>query len=516
MELFLPDKYPVLQGSATSSIGFCTVWNKMDVATTAAPDLLEKAAVVGTLYSRQGVNPLLRNLALNPQIRTLAVWGFGPLSQTPFGRSGTDLIKALWENGISDDGVINGTEFQIEPEIDPAIIETVRQNVELLDLSELQLREAVDKLPTEATEAYMEPVAFDPPAPRPVETMPHETVGYTLRGQTVLDAWQQTVFHIMRYGVVKGTQYGMEQRELPAVQWVVENEQDLFPHDTPEDWPTELRETIGVTKAAIEEYHNVFLSGETKEGVAYTYGSRLRDWKVEGKDGTTDQVVTSLIGNLKNSPDSRRAAATTLIPNVDSTAKSPPCLISVQVLQSESKLHLFATFRSHDIFKAAVPNAFGLLALQKEIAEATGFERGSLCIQSISAHIYEGDFDHAKKLIDCLYLGRNPNMVWDAVMADPRGSFLIRVSNGEIIAEHQGPDGAVLGEYTGKTARDIGMKISQLNLVSQIGHALDLGHELQKAEHALKLGLDYVQDPPLDFSPLVIPDQLIKKDETTA
>ena len=60
------------------------------------------------------------------------------------------------------------------------------------------------------------------------------------------------------------------------------------------------------------------------------------------------------------------------------------------------------------------------------------------------------------------------------------------------------------------------MKISQLGLVSQIGHALDLGHELQKAEHALKLGLNYVQDPPLDFSPLAIPDQLIKKDETTA
>ena len=512
----MPDKYPVLQGSSTASVGFCTVWNKLDVATTAAPELLEKAAILGTLYSRQGVNPLLRNLALNPHIRTLAIWGFGPLSQSPFGRSGTDIIKALWEHGVDSEGVIQGTEFQIEPEIDPSVIETVRQNVTLLDLSEHQLKEAVAQLPTEAADPYMEPVAFDPPAPRPVETLPREDVGFTVRGTTVLDAWQQVVFQVMRYGTVKGTQYGMEQRELPAMQWVIEAEPGLFPSDVPEDWPSELCETVGVTKDAVEQYHKVFMESTVKEGVAYTYGSRLRAWADHHTPEPIDQVTESLIGNLKRSPDSRRGVAVTYVPTIDAKATvDQPCIVSVQALQADGKVNLFATFRSHDIFKAAVPNAFGLLAMQQQIADETGFERGSLCIQSISAHIYEGDFDHANKLIDCLYLGRDPKRVWDAAMADPRGSFLIRLSNGEIIAEHQGADGAILGEYRGNTAREVSLKISQLNLVSQIGHALDLGHELQKAEHALKLGLTYVQDPPLDFSPLAIPEQLIQKDETT-
>ncbi|MEK7108267.1 MAG: thymidylate synthase [Patescibacteria group bacterium] len=496
MDLFLPNKYPVTEGMGLS-VGFCTVWNKPEVALAAAPDLLRKSAIVGTLYSRQGVNPLLRNLALNPQIRTLALWGFGSLSNTPFGKSGTNILQALWKHGIGKDGIIPEVDFQIEPEINPKVVEQILSNVELLDLSTVELKAAVDKLPSHVAEPYMAPVAFDPPAPRPVATLPHETVGFTVRGQTVLDAWQQAVLHVMRYGVVKGTQYGMEQRELPAVQWVVENQQGLFPTDVPEDWPKELRETVGVTKDAIEAYHQIFLSREPKPGIAYTYGSRLRQWKLDGVNTAVDQVVTGLIGNLANSPDSRRAVATTLVPAIDATAKEPPCLISVQCLQSLDKLHLFATFRSQDIFKAAIPNAFGLLALQREITEATGFAPGSLCIQSVSAHIYEGDFDHAKKLIDCSFLDRAPKRVWEAKDADPRGSFIVRLEDGEIVAEHQGPDGAMLGEYRGKTAKDISLKVSQLALVSQVGHALDLGHELQKAEHAIKLGVAYGQDQPL-------------------
>lgn len=479
----------------------------MDVATTATPDLLTKAAIIGNLYSRQGVSPILRNLALNPHITTLAIWGFGPLSNTPFGQSGIKLIHALWENGLEADGTIKGTEFQIEPEIDTAVIERVIANVKLLDLSEHQLREAVAELPTEQTDAYMEPVAFDPPAPRPVDTFPREDVGFTVRGTTVLDTWQQVVFHVMRFGTVKGTQYGMEQRELPAMQWVIENEPGLFPTDVPEDWPKELRETVGCTREAVEQYHKVFMESSVKEGVSYTYGSRLRAWSDGKTDEKIDQVTECIIGNLKRSPDSRRGVAVTFVPPIDTFATvDTPCIVSVQALQSDGKVNLFATFRSHDIFKAAIPNAFGLIAMHQQIADETGFERGSLCIQSISAHIYEGDFEHADKLIDCLYLGREPRMVWDGVMADPRGSFVIRVNNGEMAVEHMSAEGATLGEYTGKTAREVSMKIGQLGLISQIGHALDLGHELQKAEHAIRLGLTYGQDTKLDFSPITTED----------
>lgn len=506
MILFQENKYPVTVGNECASVGFCTVWNNIEPVLTAAPDIKNKSAIIGTLYSRQGVNPLLRNLALNPHIRTLALWGHGPLSQTPFGKSGTNILRALWKDGLEENGRIASTEFDIEPEIDASVVENIRKNVALIDLSDFDIRETSAKLPTDAGEAYMEPRAFDPPTPRPVATLPHETVGFTLRGSTVMEAWQNVVFHIMRYGIVKGTEYGMKQRELPSVQWVVEREADSFPSEIPDDWPQNLLETVGLTEAAIKQYHDVFLNETPSEGIAYTYGSRLRSWKTDASQDAVNQIATAVIGNMAHSPDSRRAVATTIIPTIDAAAKEPPCLISVQALQSDSRVHLFCTFRSHDIFKAAIPNAFGLLRMHDEIAEATGFERGSLSIVSNSAHIYEGDFEHAEKMIACSHLERKPKRVWDAAGADPRGSFLIRLEGDEIVAEHQGPNGAILGEYRGKSAKDVSLKMAQLHLVSQIGHAFDIGHELQKAEHALKLGLGYVQDPPLDFSPIALPN----------
>ncbi|NQV12480.1 hypothetical protein HQ524_03885 [Candidatus Uhrbacteria bacterium] len=497
MPIFQDNKYPVILGNQKASTGFCTVWNQADVAIKASPELLEKAAIIGTLYSRQGVNVVLRNLALNPHIKTLVLWGHGPLSNTPFGTSGTDILKALWENGVGDDSIIVGTSFQIEPEIDIPVVRTMITKVELSDLSEHDLYTAVSKIESSESEPYMDSVDFPPPAIREISTLPSEKIGFTVHGNTVIEAWRKLVFHIMRYGTVKGSQYGMEQKELLSAQWVIHNEAGSFPEDIPADWPDELKETVGATKSAIEQYHDVFLNANTKEGVSYTYGSRLRDWKLG--DQVVDQVKEGLIGSLVESPDSRRAVATTLIPSQDAQSKSPPCLISVQCIQSEGKLNMIASFRSHDIFKAAIPNAFGLIAMHQEVAEATGFERGSMCIQSHSAHVYEGDFEHAEKLINCAYLERDPRKVFDALFGDKRGSIIIRVEDREIIAEHQTGEGAVIAEYRGNSAHDLALKIGHLDIVSQVSHALDIGMELQKAEHAMKLGIGYRQDRPLEI-----------------
>jgi thymidylate synthase len=160
---------------------------------------------------------------------------------------------------------------------------------------------------------------------------------------------------------------------------------------------------------------------------------------------------------------------------------------------------MIASFRSHDIFKAAIPNAFGLIAMHDEIATATGFDRGSLAIQSHSAHIYEGDFAHAEKLVNCAYLERDPKRVFDAMFADKRGSIIMRVEGNEIVAEHQTGDGGLIAEYRGASARELALKLGHLNIISQVSHAFDLGMELQKAEHAMKLDLTYKQDRPLEI-----------------
>ena len=219
--------------------------------------------------------------------------------------------------------------------------------------------------------------------------------------------------------------------------------------------------------------------------------------KYPNGDGYIDQITDVIVKQFKSSPDSRRGVATTLHPPTDWDSKEPPCLTLVQGLQSNGRFHLLCTFRSHDMFKAAIANAFALRKLQKNMSAELGFEMGALSITSESAHVYEADWDNAKKLIACAFIERDPSPVFRAEDADPRGNCLIAVSASEITLTLISPDGAELTLIKGPSAKHVQRKLGQLELISQIGHALDIGMELQKAQIAKDKGIPYVQDRPL-------------------
>ena len=108
------------------------------------------------------------------------------------------------------------------------------------------------------------------------------------------------------------------------------------------------------------------------------------------------------------------------------------------------------------------------------------------------------------------------------IALDPAGYFLIKLDRaaGELIAEHYGngiderglatdPDtGEVIScrmagpreplkIYRGRSAKELGMALSEGEApqpISCLDHALYLGRELQKAEHCLDSGSDYIQD----------------------
>ena len=74
---------------------------------------------------------------------------------------------------------------------------------------------------------------------------------------------------------------------------------------------------------------------------------------------------------------------------------------------------------------------------------------------------------------------------------DDLGYFRIFLSRGLIVARN-GPM-----SICGRNARDLVNSLVDLGLVGRLDHAAYLGRELQKAETALRLGRDYVQDEPL-------------------
>ncbi len=500
VSLYQPEKYKVFLGNG-KSIGFCTVWNEAEAVFNKSKILQEKTAILGTLYSRSGVNIVLRNLALNPQIRKIILWGNGGLSNTQFGIMGSSLIKKIWQDGIESDGTVKGTQFKIEKEIDLKILNKIISNVEIFDASDMSIEE-VEKyaagIDIECI-SYMDPVKFPEAVLEKIETFPSEEVGWLVRGDFILEAWLRVVERIMRYGLIKGTQYGYQQRELIGVTWVISGEDP----DNPDlsfgtDWPEELKKVIGAIKEDIKEYFSVFLSPEPPAGISYTYGNRLMNYPLNNRK--LNQIEEIIVKQLKDSPDSRRAIATTLVPEIDAFSKEPPCITQLQALQSRGKLHFLATVRSHDIFKAAIPNAFGLRILQKRVSEKLGFELGQLQITSQSAHIYEQDWDNAYKLMKCVFWEREPNLTFDPnTQKDPRGYMIINIKDGKINVVFQGLQGEELMNFEGGNAKEIIKKIAQLEILSRSDHLLDIGAELQKAEIALKQGLIYNQDKSLNF-----------------
>ncbi len=84
---------------------------------------------------------------------------------------------------------------------------------------------------------------------------------------------------------------------------------------------------------------------------------------------------------------------------------------------------------------------------------------------------------------------------------DPKGYFLIRVNHKEKSLEvgYCKKVNTIDIIIQGKTAMDVFNTIIREGLVSSLQHAADLGAELQKAEIALHLDIEYVQDSPLNF-----------------
>jgi hypothetical protein len=85
---------------------------------------------------------------------------------------------------------------------------------------------------------------------------------------------------------------------------------------------------------------------------------------------------------------------------------------------------------------------------------------------------------------------------------DPKGYFIIKVFYARKLlgARYCTYDHVPRYDVLGKDAESIVQTIVRNGLATSLQHAAYLGHELHKAETALKLRLNFVQDSPLDHS----------------
>lgn len=441
----------------------------------------EDFALLGQLYNPSyGVSVLVRNCLANKNIRYLVICG------QDLSGSGETLIKLKGEGveEVFEEKKLVGYKIKglkearmVEKEIPLAAINLFREKVKILDYRHLtdfnELKDIIKGL--EKLPRYGEDEIFPEGKVKP-ERFPAENSGFKVTGDLLGETWLKILDMVMKLGILKRSEHAEDQKEILNLT-VVLNEEN----------PDRVRweEYFQFSKEHFEEYVPLVVTDKKIEGVHYSYGRRLKDWRGINQ-------IESIVRKLKKSIYSRRAVAVTWDVEKDHDHADAPCIDLIQCLVQEGLLFMTVFIRSNDMFEAWPENALALRKLQFMIASEVGIKVGSLTTISGSAHIYEKNW---KKALDILE--RHPPAI--ERLDDSRGNFVISVKDGLIKVEHQSPEGNILEVLEGKTAGEIGLKLVGKQKVSELYHAFYLGKELEKAEIALREGLEYEQEKKLDL-----------------
>jgi hypothetical protein len=192
-------------------------------------------------------------------------------------------------------------------------------------------------------------------------------------------------------------------------------------------------------------------AGEEFEATQWPYCYHQRLAAYPRSDGTTIDQLEVLLDKIAQDPISRRAVATTRVPEIDLfMAADMPCLSEIQLRaiedgQGRLVLNLHAVWRSRDLYKAWGDNLIGITNLQARLAarlaQKTGREVrvGPYSEMCGSLHLYGQDYK--TKGMD-KFFGRFPDS--ESFVRRARTSEQVR--DGEIIPQLQD----LLGETTWK------------------------------------------------------------------
>ena len=270
LELYKHSEFPVVIGNPKSSLALCVVWQDVERIMNFHPEFKEKFAIIGNLRSPFGINVILYNLALNPHIRHVVVWGPDKLSNTNIGLAGKNALLELWKSGIDEQRQIVNTPFKLVEEIDATVVPTILQNVQAHETSN-QEKLDLNSLPNSPAEKYMEPVKFPEFVVKAPETFPSEGYTFPIREKKGADAFLSLLHHVWKYG--KKTPKDIEEEDVKEIRGpvvVVENEDPdniYLP-----DWLLNAK-ALGISKESLENYYQTQFSPETYrkeifEGVA--------------------------------------------------------------------------------------------------------------------------------------------------------------------------------------------------------------------------------------------------------
>lgn len=418
-------------------------------------------AAIGQLYNAEsGIDYLVRNLLANPHVRHLIV-----LDGTQYDKNSgaSKCLVAFFKDGATlgrskagnTKWIVNSPVCgYINADVPVEAIKIIRESITVHRCDTVAAAVSIAiALTNQPSQPWGEPLHYLPHPVQGVE-LSGELIGNRIEECTIAEAWVSLLHRTISFGQKQTTGYDGYIWELINTTTIIKNEPSPFYFPSPNYLP--------VTPTSIKEYIPQLLENTPKEtGVKYTYGQRIRS------HFGYDQIQL-VIDKLRAEHDCKSAVIT--LWDVDDNIKGgSPCLNHIWFRLIDSRLLVSALFRSHDIFGAWVSNAFGLRALQCEVATALKVIPAELIITSQSCHIYEHSVDHAAAVVKEHY---HPKLKYD----DPTGNFVI--DGNEVIQTT--PTGEEIRWYSGKSPLKLVRQIIEDNPQIQPAHAAYLGVELQR------------------------------------
>jgi len=461
--------------NSKSNIAVCTLWSRKESVLEALPDSLkEKIGIIGTLYTSHGVNYLLETLAQNPQIDTLILYG------SDLSISGETLLKVFGEKQI-DLPIILLNKEAIKEIVDSVKLIDLRKEARSGDYK--RLLEEIEKNFNEEQKQKRRKIDLKIEEKINIESYPIPLSGHTIYDDnSVFRAWVKILDLTMRFGSLKSSEYEIPQKEflnLTVTFGLYEKKYDI---------EKEFFEFI--EKENFERHIKEVLNPEKPKEVEYTYGERLFAHRF-GKN-----QIKYLIEKLASAPYSRRAVVVSWDHEKDQNSENPPCIIAIQGIITGDFYNHTVIIRSNDMFKAWPINFVAQIELAKYIVTEinkiakTNFKLGSVTSISMSAHIYQTDFERVMKVLE-KYSNRKEGFI-----PDPKGNFLIYIENEKVILEHRTPDNStLLSREEFKNFEEVPKFIrNNENMFTPPSHAAYLINELRNAFEKLGRGEEYIQD----------------------
>lgn len=502
----------LLVGNPDSDTAIVTLWTPMNILTKMVD--ISKLSIIGQLYTKRGINYLLRNIFLNPRIKRLMITG-ADLTGSGEALISLSLRRANRRGDLSSVGM-----DWIDPHIDKKYLKLFFQKVKVINaigpLSSNKLNSFINE--SKILKPWSKPIKFPESKSSSNISLPGEETMFVARGGKVWQTWIKLLRDITHFGRISPMihQYGGERiSELINLTAVIYNENPQIP---------EIPQWLPFSKDDAKKYVKSFLNS-SRGDEDYTYGERLKAYPLEGympeflnhadDKGEFRKVLKMalssnklnqqrlLVEKLKSFPENKGALAILWEPIIDNFGLREiwrtPCLVLVQAMIRDSQLYLTAYFRSHDMFGGWPLNAFGLRAFQQELIDLINkkLDLGPLTMISHSAHIYESSWPAAEKIASEHWI--DVSCEWDR-----RGNLDIAIDGKYISAKHLSPDGIPIAEYRFDgtkpyASRHFCFQLENAGLFSTIGNAMYAARNIERAATAIKLDLPFVSDQPLSF-----------------